>query len=75
MLQTEEYLKQSGDFRRAADALTKAAQEKNVDGAALAYLDMTMKCVNCHKYVRDTRQARLDVDLLGPSATASNAGR
>ena len=60
VLQTEEYLQQSRDFRRAADALTEAAKKKNLDGAALAYVELTMKCINCHKYVRGVRMARLD---------------
>jgi hypothetical protein len=53
VLQTKEYLRHSNEFRRSADALKKAAEEKNLDGATLAYLQMTMNCVNCHKYVRD----------------------
>ncbi len=57
VLQTPEYLQHSIEFRRAADALTEAARKKNVDGAALAYMDVTLKCVNCHKYVRSTRMA------------------
>ena len=55
VLQTAEYTQQSLEFRRAADALTAAAKKKNLDGAALAYVDVTMKCVNCHKYVRSAR--------------------
>ena len=57
VLQTPEYLQQSNEFRRTADALTKAAQDENLDGAALAYVELTMKCVNCHKYVRGVRMA------------------
>jgi hypothetical protein len=57
VLQTEDYLQQSVEFRRAVDALSKAAEKKNLDGAALAYVDVTMKCVNCHKYVRGVRIA------------------
>jgi cytochrome c556 len=60
VLQTEEYLLQSTEFRRAANALNKAAREKNLDGAALAYVSLTMKCVNCHKYVRDVRMGRFE---------------
>jgi hypothetical protein len=58
VLQTPEYLQHSAEFRRTADALTRAAKEKNVDAAALAYMELTMKCVNCHKYVRGVRIAR-----------------
>lgn len=57
VLQTPEYLQRSIEFRRAADALTEAAKKKNLDGAALAYMDVTMKCVTCHTYVRDVRMA------------------
>lgn len=52
VLQTSEYSQQSLEFKRSADALASAAKKKNLDGATLAYLDMTMKCINCHKYVR-----------------------
>ena len=53
VLQTEDYVRQSAEFRRACDSLKKSAQEKNLDGAALAWVDVTLKCVQCHKYVRD----------------------
>lgn len=60
VLQTPDYLQHSAEFRRAADALTAAANKKNLDGAALAYVDLTMKCINCHKYVRGVRMAKLE---------------
>ena len=50
--QTAEYRQHSADFQRRADELTKAAKRKNIDGAALAYLELTMSCVNCHKHTR-----------------------
>ncbi len=53
VLQTEDYVRQSAEFRRACDMLRDAAKEKNLDGAALAWMDVTLKCVQCHKYVRD----------------------
>jgi hypothetical protein len=58
VLQTQEYLQRSTEFRRAVDALTESAKKKNLDGATLAYVDVTMKCVECHKYVRRIRQAQ-----------------
>jgi cytochrome c556 len=61
VLQTAEYLEQSQDFRRTADALTEVAREKNLDGAALRYVELTMQCVNCHKYVRKTKLASIPV--------------
>jgi hypothetical protein len=53
VLQTEDYVRQSAEFRRSCDALKKAAQAKNLDGATLAWVEVTLKCVQCHKYVRD----------------------
>lgn len=55
VLQTEDYARQSADFRRSCDSLRKAAKSRNLDGAALAWMEVTMKCVQCHKYVRDVR--------------------
>ena len=53
VLQTEDYARQSAEFRHSCDRLRKAARERNLDGAALAWMEVTMKCVQCHKYVRD----------------------
>lgn len=60
VIQTPEYVRRSGEFRRATDALTAAAKRKNLDGATLAYVRMTIRCVECHKYVRSVRHARLE---------------
>lgn len=55
VLQTTEYMRRSEEFRRSADALKEAARQKNLDGATLAYIDVTLKCVECHKFVRTTK--------------------
>ena len=55
VLQTEEYARQSSEFRRSCDSLRNAAKAKNLDGAALAWMEVTMKCIQCHKYVRDQK--------------------
>ncbi len=52
VIQTREYRRLSEEFRRNSDQLTKAAKNRNLDGATLAYVGLTMKCVECHKYVR-----------------------
>jgi hypothetical protein len=36
--------------------LIRQADKENLDGAALAYVQLTLSCVNCHKVVRDSRQ-------------------
>lgn len=52
----------SNEFRRAAEQIIQKAREKNLDGVAYGYLDLTMTCVRCHQYVREIRDARLPVD-------------
>ena len=48
----------SNEFRRVADRLIEKAKEKNIDGAALAYVELTLTCVRCHKHVREVRMVR-----------------
>jgi hypothetical protein len=62
VLETSDYAEQSAEFRRAADGLKKAGREKNLDAAALRFVDVTLKCVHCHKYVRGVRLADLNPD-------------
>jgi cytochrome c556 len=49
----DEYLPYTAEFQRVADEMMKKARAGNLDGATLAYVQMTMSCVKCHKYVRD----------------------
>ena len=55
VLQTPEYVTQSQDFRRAADMIAEAATEKNISRATLGYVSMTVRCVECHSYMRKHR--------------------
>jgi hypothetical protein len=41
------------EFEQANKMLVVAARDKNLDGATVAYLQLTISCVNCHKIVRD----------------------
>lgn len=56
---TPRYELHSNEFRRAADNLTTKAKAKNIDGVALAYMELTMSCVRCHQYVRELRDVNL----------------
>jgi len=60
VLKTPYYELYSNDFRRSAETLTLMAKGKNLDGCALAYVEMTLTCVKCHKHVREVRMARAD---------------
>ena len=52
VIQTEDYMRHSEDFRRIADLLAETAAKKNLDGAVLAYFRLTQNCVDCHRHVR-----------------------
>lgn len=58
VLQTADYARHSDEFRRSCNALRAAAKARNLDGAALAWMEVTMKCIQCHKYVRDAERGR-----------------
>ena len=53
VVKTVEYHERSKEFQRSVNAITEAARQKNLDAAALAYVNTTLSCVNCHKYVRN----------------------
>ncbi|KAA5543740.1 hypothetical protein FYK55_11170 [Roseiconus nitratireducens] len=55
VVQTQEYQKQSNDFRRACDSIEKAAEAKDASRAALAYVTLTVRCIECHRYMRDNK--------------------
>jgi hypothetical protein len=57
VFQTPEYRQHSAEFQQICRTLQKSAEARNLDGAALAYVQLTMTCVNCHKYTRGIRMA------------------
>lgn len=59
IVENPEYDQQSLLFRRQADALVRAAKERNIDTATLAYVRLTMSCVDCHKFIRGKLSAQL----------------
>lgn len=77
-VENPEYTQHSLTYRRHADALVRAAREKNLDAATLAYVRLTMSCVDCHKFVRGKDVAGLEpgagprtLASLGPGSTHS----
>jgi len=55
---TPRYELHSNEFRRSVEAIYQKAKDQNIDGVALAYVDMTLSCVRCHQYVRELREAK-----------------
>ena len=49
-----EYRAQLAIFQTANRQLIQEAGKKNIDGVALAYTQLTLSCVNCHKVLRDS---------------------
>ncbi len=55
VIQSEAYLRMSSEFRTSAERLRDKAHEKNLDGTTLAFFEVTLSCVRCHKYIRQNR--------------------
>jgi hypothetical protein len=62
VIQTPEYTTQSNDFRRACDLIADAAKEKDISRATLGYVSLTVRCVECHSYMRKHRMELSQVD-------------
>ncbi len=52
-LNTAKYEYYANTFQKAAETAIEKAKAKNIDGATLAYVDMTMTCVRCHQHTRE----------------------
>lgn len=71
VLKTQKYEIYSNDFVRNLDNLQAAAKKKNIDSAALAYVEITLTCVKCHQYVREEGiGAAPDLSPLTPRTAA-----
>ncbi len=71
VLKTPQYEVYSNDFGRQLERMEAAAKAKNVDAAALAYVEVTLTCVKCHQHVREERMGVApDLTPFGPRAMA-----
>lgn len=50
--ETPEYMSRSVEFERAANGLAAAASGGNADGAALAWVQVNLQCLDCHRWAR-----------------------
>lgn len=60
VVKTPQYEIYYTDFQRTADTLAKNAKDKNIDAAALTFMELTLSCVKCHKHLREVRMTRLE---------------
>ncbi len=46
-----DYQDYSNQFRKSVELLIANAEEKNIDGSAMRFYDMTTNCIDCHAYL------------------------
>ncbi len=49
---TPEYNRYSNELKQSLELLIQAADDKNLEAATLRYFDMTLRCIDCHNYLR-----------------------
>jgi hypothetical protein len=49
------YVKYSAEFVSIVDELERRAKEEDLNGATVSYVRMTINCIECHKFTRDSR--------------------
>lgn len=57
------YARFSKDFERVVERLKDKSKNSTADGAALAWLDVTMSCIECHEWVRNMIVADAELKL------------
>jgi hypothetical protein len=57
VIQGPVYAQYSSEFRRSCEQMAKMAKDKNLDGAALSYMHLTLTCISCHKHVHSSKIA------------------
>ena len=55
-----QYKQDTIEFVNACRQLITQSKARNIEGATLAYLQLTMNCVECHKHVRASQRAGKD---------------
>jgi len=55
VIPTERYAQISKNFQEQALDLKRHAEKKNLDAASLDYTRITLTCVQCHTYMRESR--------------------
>jgi hypothetical protein len=58
VLNFPEYARHSGAFVRAVQALHTAAAQRDLEKTPQAYVDVTLQCVECHRYLARARIAQ-----------------
>lgn len=67
------YRHHSEDFRRNVDKLIAAAKGNSIDRAALNWFDVTLSCIDCHRWVRRVIIADSEAPLQIPVSPAAGS--
>ena len=58
VLNSPEYIRHSDAFRRSIEDLAASARGRDLDGAAVEYSSLVMRCYQCHRYLKGMRIAK-----------------
>jgi hypothetical protein len=58
VLRLPEYKRHSAGFLEAIQTLHRAAAQRDLETTPKAYVDLTLRCVDCHRYLARERIAR-----------------
>jgi hypothetical protein len=61
VLTSPEYIRHTTTFVHATEDLLDAAKRRDLEATPLAYVSLTLSCVQCHRYVARMRIARESV--------------
>jgi cytochrome c556 len=62
VIQSPDYIEMSSDFRASVGRLRAAAKDRNIDGATIAWFEVTLNCVRCHKDLRKKKHVPAPTD-------------
>jgi hypothetical protein len=68
---SDTYSFDTAQFVSAAQDLIKQSKERNIDGATLSYVQLTMNCVSCHKHIRGEKTVGITIPKQAPSKRAA----
>jgi hypothetical protein len=54
-IDNENYRKLTEEFKTSTRRLMTAAKSKNIDATALRYYEMSTRCIDCHKHIRNAQ--------------------
>ena len=61
------YNRYSKEFVNAVEELQKEAEDNDMNGTSMAWVNVTMKCLKCHEWVRNAVLADSDKQALLPA--------